>query len=152
MRTIHLTDQFLSVLLGWPLDRQLAAGRPPESSPLLAARAWRIIDSRWRDDLARYWEHAAARARRPSASHPLALPLCRDRVIAAEPDIRELASRLRAPLPTSPRGVAAARLLLTDGAGPLYNAAPPDESLALQLRTAIALLEPAATAPGLACA
>lgn len=137
----HSLDRTLAFLLGWPLDQQLAAGRPPESSALLAARARRVTEFRRCEDLARWWEHVVTRARRPSASHPLALPLCRDRVLDAEPAIRDLAARLRSLRPVSARGVAAARLLLTDGTGPLYDPAAPGGSLAGRLREARAHLE-----------
>ena len=49
------------------------------------------------------------------------MPLCRDRIAAAEPGIRELIACLRAPLPVPAQGVAAASLLLTDATGPLYH-------------------------------
>jgi hypothetical protein len=150
MRNTRLTDHVLAVLLSDPLDRRLAAGRPPGSSPLLESRAQRITGSRRRNDLARSWEHALTRARRPSEAHPLAVAVCHDRAIAAEADIRELAARLRSPAPVSARGVAAARLLLTDGTGPLYNRAEPDESLVIWLRKAITRLEPSPARTGTA--
>ena len=45
------------------------------------------------------------------------------RVTAASEELDWLASRLTAPTEVSPRGVAQALLLITDGAGPLYNRA-----------------------------
>jgi hypothetical protein len=50
------------------------------------------------------------------------MPLLRARVVAANAEIRRLIGALRAAAPVSARGVAMARQLLTDGAGPLYNA------------------------------
>ena len=52
--------------------------------------------------------------------------------------------RLRAPLPVAARGVAAAEVLLTDAAGPLYNRHN-QAVLAALLRSAIAQLDPAAS-------
>jgi hypothetical protein len=49
------------------------------------------------------------------------MALCRDRIIAVTPEVLELVTHLRAPLPVAARGVAAASVLLTDGAGPLYR-------------------------------
>src|SRR5213078_1455884 len=48
-------------------------------------------------------------------------PLARAQVAAAADELRLLASRLQAPGPVDPRGVAEIRLLLIDGRGPLYN-------------------------------
>ena len=42
------------------------------------------------------------------------------RVLVAAAELRTLAGRLLAPAPVAARGVATTRLLLTDGAGPLY--------------------------------
>lgn len=147
MRNARLTDQVLAALLSKPLDRQLAAGRPPGSSALLSARAELITGVRRRHDLARNWEHVVARARQPHEARPLAIAIRRDRVIAAEADIRELAARLRSPRPASAQGVAAAQLLLADGTGSLYHRAEPDEWLVIQLRKAVTHLEPSPPRP-----
>lgn len=143
LRPARFTDRLLSALLGQSLDEQLAAGRPPEETARLAVRAQRIVAIRRRADLARSWERVVTAACRPPLAGPGAVPVCRDRVTAAEPDIRELTARLRAPLPVSARGVAMARLLLTEGGGPLYNPAAPDESLVILLRRATTWLDPA---------
>jgi hypothetical protein len=92
-----------------------------------------------RDALARDWEHLLDVARR--APTP-AVPLCRDRIAAAEPGIRELAACLRAPLPVPAQGVAAATVLLTDATGPLYHRRS-RAALDDLLREAIAELDPA---------
>jgi hypothetical protein len=57
--------------------------------------------------------------RRPSPG--LRLRGHRAAVERAEGDLRMLASRLQAPRPVAPEGVARTRALLTDGTGPLYN-------------------------------
>ncbi len=49
------------------------------------------------------------------------MPLCRDRIASAEPAVHAMLAALVAPLPVSAQGVAMASLLLSDGAGPLYN-------------------------------
>jgi hypothetical protein len=141
MRPYRITDKILSRALGASLDRQLAAGREPEDSRLLAARAQDIVTLRRREDLARYWERTLGTAARPAPALRNAAPLRRGPVLAAEPAITELASLLRAPLPVSARGVAIARLLLTDAGGPLYWSAAP-ESLHAALRAAITQLLP----------
>jgi hypothetical protein len=141
IRRYRVTDKALSRVLGASLDRQLAAGREPEDSRLLAARAQDIVTLRRREELARYWERALGTAARPAPALRNAAPLRRGPVLAAESAITELASLLRAPLPVSARGVAIARLLLTDAGGPLYWSAAP-ESLHAALRAAITRLDP----------
>jgi hypothetical protein len=58
--------------------------------------------------------------RAPRARNPHA-PLCRDRIIDAAGDVRVMLDALSSGLGVSARGVAMAGLLLSDGAGPLYN-------------------------------
>jgi hypothetical protein len=74
------------------------------------------------------WEHVlraarrAQRARRVGSRAPAAaVPVRAERVVAAEPAIRDLMNRLAAPLPVPARGVAMARVLLTDATSPVYN-------------------------------
>lgn len=128
-------------LLGASLDRQLAAGREPESSSLLAARARHLVALPNRQRLARDWENLLPAARRPRGMHHPAIPVRRDRIIAAEPAVLELARRMTVPLPVPARGVAMAAVLLTDALGPVYN--PRSQgSLAAALEAAIAQLDP----------
>jgi hypothetical protein len=142
VRPSRLTDRLLARLFGASLDRQLAAGLTPESSALLAARARHIVALRHRRQLARTWGRLLRTARRaPGTYHP-AIPVCGDRIVAAEPDVRELARLLTAPLPVPARGVAMATALLTDALGPVYNPRSQD-SLANALQAAIAELDPA---------
>jgi len=142
VRPSRLTDRLLARMLGASLDLQLAAGRTPESSPLLAARAQYIVAIRTRRELARNWENLLRAAQRgPGTYHP-ALPICSDRIIAAEPAVRELVRCMTAPLPVTARGVAMATALLTDALSPVYN--PRSRvSLAAALEAAIAQLDPA---------
>jgi hypothetical protein len=103
-RPSRLTDRVLARVFGASLDRQLAAGTEPETTPLLAARAQDIV--------------------------------------AAEPDIRDLISRLTTPLPVTAQGVAMASVLLTDATGPVYRRRGPI-TLDTAIAAAIAQLDPA---------
>jgi len=121
-------DGVLARVFGASLDASLAAGCPPESSRLLTTRARDIVSLRRRRSMAGNWEHVlrvarrAQRARRAGSPAPVgAMPVCADRVVAAEPAIRDLMNRLAAPLPVPARGVAMARILLTDAGSPVYN-------------------------------
>ena len=124
------------------LDRQLAAGLPPESNGLLAARAQALVSALMRTDLAVSWEAVLARINRPPAMRDPRMPLCRDRVAAAEDDVRAMLTALVAPLPVSARGVAMASQLLCDGRGPLFNRRS-SADLGAAVRGVVAQLDPA---------
>ena len=142
VRPSRLTDRLLARLFGASLDRQLAAGRAPESSARLAARARHIVALRHRRQLARTWGRLLRTAHRgPGTYHP-AVPVCGDRIVAAGQEVRELVRLLTAPLPVPARGIAMATSLLTDAVGPVYNPRSQD-SLANALQAAIAELDPA---------
>lgn len=136
---VSAADRVLARVFGASLDRLLAAGQTAEPERLLAARARYIVSLPRRRALARDWEHLLAVARRAPAP---AVPLCRDRIAAAEPRIRELMDCLRVPLPVPAQGVAAATVLLTDATGPLYHRRS-QAALDDLLRDAIAQLDPA---------
>jgi len=142
VRRSRLTDKLLARLFGASLDRQLAAGRAPESSARLAARAQHLVAIRTRRRLARNWENMLRTARHAHGAYHPAIPVCSDRIIAAEPDVHELVRRMTAPLPVPARGVATATTLLTDALGPVYNPRSGD-SLVAALGAAIAELDPA---------
>jgi hypothetical protein len=139
---------------GASLDAALAAGSPPESSRLLAARAASLVGLRRRRSLAAGWARLLRVAYRTMPSGPGqsaraqpgraagAVPVCADRVVAAEPAIRELIDRLTAPLPVPARGVAMARVLLTDADSPVYLRRS-RVSLTAAVEAAAAQLDPA---------
>jgi hypothetical protein len=108
-------------LLGSSLDRRLAAGRPPESHLLLAARAQRLASPVMRLTLAHEWADLVTRARSAPTPRDPRVAINRDTIVANEPEIRMLLDRLVAPMPIPARGIAAMRLLLSDGVGPLYD-------------------------------
>jgi hypothetical protein len=144
-----LLGRVLARVFGASLDESLASGNAPESSRLLAARARDIVSLRRRTSMAGNWDHllrVARRSRTPSVARSAALAgaitVCADRIVAAEPAIRELISRLSAPLPVPARGVAMASTLLTDSTGPVYNRRSP-VTLAAALDAAITQLDPA---------
>lgn len=103
------------------LDRRLAAGEAPSTDRVLAARADQITDPEKRSKLADDWEHLLRTAHQPIAPRSPRLPLQSAKVIAAEHHVRELVAMIRGPVGVDPRGIAIARLLLSDGTGPLYN-------------------------------
>ncbi|HUN37803.1 MAG TPA: hypothetical protein VMU95_37905 [Trebonia sp.] len=142
IRPCRLRDRLLARALATSLDRRLAAGEPPESGRLLAARARALVKPAQRVALARDWERLLVVARQPPRSARPGIPLRRAAIIAAAPAIAELAARLRVSLPLGARGVAAALTLISGGGGPLYNRHAP-VSLEAALADAIGWLDPA---------
>ena len=114
-------DRWLARAYAPSLDSQLAAGWPPGTSRLLATRAQEITSPAGRAELVRGWGHLLRRARQPAVPRTPRAPLCRDRITAAEGDLRTMLAVLACPLPISARGAAMASVLLGDGTGPLYN-------------------------------
>ncbi|HEV3187741.1 MAG TPA: hypothetical protein VGZ04_06805 [Acidimicrobiales bacterium] len=127
-------------VLGASLDNKLAAGRGPETSELLAARAQLIVSKARRRKLADNWLALLVEARNSSGRGAVGVPPLRDRVNDANALIHTLVDALLAPLPTS-RGVAMANSLLSDGTGPIYHRAS-SADLVSTLRDVIRRLDP----------
>jgi hypothetical protein len=109
------------------LDGQLATGTEPWRSPVHAARALQLTSARSRRSVARSLEKLVERADEPSAPYRSAVvPPCRRQVREARPLLLLLAARLRGNDPVDPRGVAALKSLICDGAGPVYAGGRPD--------------------------
>lgn len=141
-------ERILARLRSRGLDRQLAAGRSPESHPLLSLRAQRLTRPSTRAALAaaigRVLREATsgARKRQPPLADLAA-------VRAVERDLVGLVDHLVAPVPVSARGVALVHEMLVDGAGPLYLRHSARE-LSEMIRTATLALEPDADWPAAA--
>ena len=82
------------------LDLKLAGGADPNLDPMCRQRALELLDPESRRRLAFSLEELSPQ---PSSEFDL------------------LVERLRVPAPVRPQGVAKARLLITDGAGPLWG-------------------------------
>jgi hypothetical protein len=111
----------MSHLRAASLDRALASGAVPDASRLLAARSQHLVSRRYRLQLVTYWSDRVRWASTPSTGLNARVPFCRARLLSAQPELRELVTALGATRTPAARGVAMARLLLTDGLGPLYN-------------------------------
>lgn len=114
-------ERFLVRVRAPSLDRQLAAGCPAGTSRVLAIRTRQIASPAGRRELAQWWDHVLDQARRPPAPRTPRAPLCRNRIAAAERDVRAMLTVLAGPLPITARGAAMASSLLSDGTGPLHN-------------------------------
>ena len=126
-------DRALARLLGPSLDRELSLGLPPWRGGPRAARARFIVSPAGRRQLIRGWNRLLDLTHRPPSARSTRGPLCRRALAAAEHDVRTMLGVVAAQRPITPRGAAMARALLTDGAGPLYNARS-DRDLAVEVR------------------
>jgi hypothetical protein len=141
-RRVTWRERLESHLFGDRLDRALAAGVPPETDPLLALRAAQISSPKSRRELAvvvrRMLDSALSADDAPFKAKSMAiLP----RVKKARREFESLAEHLEAPVPLPARGMAAVKLLLRDGAGPLYRYES-RQNLARLVRDITDLLDP----------
>ncbi len=139
--TTRLADRLEARLRGASLDAALARGCPPESSRLLAARATLLVTPGKRQAIAAGWERLVRTAHRAQPVPRAAVPVRADAVVAAESAIGELVRLLRAGLPVPARGVALARLPLTDATSPVYAPQAPG-ALTETVLAAIGQLDP----------
>jgi hypothetical protein len=115
--TAGLWQRLAARILADRLDRELAAGASPDSSPMLALRAQVLVGTRFRRGVAA----GAQRILDAAAGRRLPVPVSRSRVRASSAELSELIRKLVAPGPVSAQGVAAARTLLTDACGPIFQ-------------------------------
>jgi hypothetical protein len=125
------------LLLRGRLDSELAAGADPGSDPALALRAQQLIRPRYRRRLAASVHRLVEELDTDPAAYLMssAVPVQRDRVVAARGTLVALAGALRDVDPVNPRGVALTLRLITDPASPLYSGT----AMALQSRAQSAL-------------
>lgn len=139
----HVLAPLLAQLSATHLDRRVADGVDPLHSPIYAARSRRLTGEKSRRTLARSLERLVEEADespRPRSLSSAVRP-SRARVHEARPELLMLASRLRAGAAVDPRGLAALRVLLIDGAGPVYTPGDP-ETLKRRLETIENWIEP----------
>ena len=111
-------------LKGNALDRELASGIATWRSPAHAARALQLTGARHREAYAQGLERVLAQTERPRRPARMSSVVLADRtsVILCAPVIWEIVAALRGSVPVSAEGMARLRVLLRDGAGPLYCA------------------------------
>jgi hypothetical protein len=104
------------------LDVELASGADPTTSAARALRARQLVARKTRDMLAYSLEALVKEAVRPSLPLGMATPLPRREIMEARPTLLGIAACLRSERPVYAHGVAVLSWLLTEGAGPAYNA------------------------------
>ena len=121
-------------------DRALASGISPDSSACLSVRAHELIGYPTRSALARAIRRLVEDAGHPVRPLSFNIPMCRSKVWRSRDTLKQLADRLLTDGPLDARGLAQIRLLLSDGAGPLYDR-PSADDLEPALRRAMAALD-----------
>ena len=114
-------ERLLARTMTQRLDRSLAEGMSPDSSPILSLRAHRLIGATTRQKFANELRQLMRAAER--AHHPFdpTIPLARREILLARETLGELADALDTRDPVDAQGVAQVHLLLTDSASPLYK-------------------------------
>jgi hypothetical protein len=133
-----ITMRVIAELFATRFDKQLAAGVAPEPGSVLAARVSRLASAGERRTLAEALHHSLCKAHSRHRRMSATIPVDRSAVAAAVGLIDQVVLRLTGPRPVSARGVARLRLLLSDGAGPMYW--PGGGDLGAELRAVLAQL------------
>jgi hypothetical protein len=134
----RITDRIRARLHATKLDRELASGVSPAANPVLGLRAAVLT----RPSVARQLGDQLRRIVREAHQPPgpsVRVRGCRERVLAAEDDLRLLASRLQGTRVPAVRGIAKVHVLFADGCGPLYHRSSA-ENLSAAIRDATAAL------------
>ena len=119
-RRIPYGTRVMARLLAAKFDRMLAVGvRPAEGSPL-AVHADRLTSVDERESIAHSLRRSLDDARNRGAHMSYRVPLNVPNIVAAEDRIDQVTLRLHSPRPVNARGMARLRVLLADGAGPMY--------------------------------
>jgi len=126
-------------LRSWRLDTLLIEGSDPVSTSELTLRAFQLTRPASRRKLASSLDDVVTSARVGPRRYSASPPLASREIKAASTALAELSEALREQPVVSARGVALARRLLTDGAGPLYVQTP-DGTLVRAVQEASAAL------------
>jgi hypothetical protein len=112
-------------MFGGRLDQDLARGFSPDATVEHSLRAAYLARTDQRQLMARALELVLGEATSPArpaagTARPMLSGVTRSVVLANAYDVSRLATRLASSEPVSPRGLAMARSLVTNGAGPLH--------------------------------
>ena len=121
------------------LDRDLAAGIAPQTSPEHACRAGQLLGRHVRLGLAGCIDGVIARAEHPPHWHSTALPIEAAGIRAARIELERLREALLDDACRSVRGVARAAILLQDEQSPIHTALA-DSTVAESARAAVEAL------------
>ena len=106
------------------LDRNLALGADPSTTPELSRRARQLTSRRRRNSLARGIRNLIEAAEEPRHPYTAAAPLQRREILSERGSLLELADDLASEDELGARGMALVERLLTDGTSPVYAPSP----------------------------
>lgn len=118
---VHWWEVLASHARSRSLDTALAHGHEPEESAGLAVRAAWLTTARVRRGVASCLEQILGEVLGDRPPHSRIVRADTVAVTAAQDDLERLVAAIRGPGPVAAQGMARAYLLLTDGAGPLYE-------------------------------
>lgn len=124
MTTANLFEPARVWLRRGALDRRLAHGADPSTTPELARRARQLTSRRFRAGLAEGIRHLVGTAEEPRLGYGSSVPLQRRDILRERDLLLVLAADLLSEDELSPRGIALVERLLTDGASPVYTPCP----------------------------
>lgn len=116
-----LTKRWTARLRAGHYDRLIAVGVPAQPASALAAHYARLTSAAERETVARSLRRVVRDARAVGPLMSSRIPLHVPNITAAQDAIDAIVLRLQSPRPVGPRGMARLRVLLADGAGPLYR-------------------------------
>jgi hypothetical protein len=115
-------ERVLSRVRARSLDQRLVEGESPDRGALLALRARFLLRPATRRVLARSVARVLSDAVAPSQrATGYRAQVARHNILDAADGLAMLMELLNRPGPVSARGIAAVQLLMSDGAGPVYN-------------------------------
>jgi hypothetical protein len=133
-----VTARLRARLFASRLDREVEVGIVPLPGSSLAVHIARLTSVQEREALARTLRQALAELRHGRRGFSAHVPAHPERLATCRGVIDDITLLLHSPRPVRARGMARLRLLLSDGAGPLYRNGR--GSLAAELRGVLAAL------------
>lgn len=118
---VPLRNRVIARVKAHQFDRMLAVGVPAPEGSALAVHAARLASVHEREAIARSLRRTVEAAENRNTLDPARTSLHVPNVKAAKDRFDQVTLRLHAPMPVTSRGVARLRLLLADGAGPMYR-------------------------------
>jgi hypothetical protein len=106
------------------LDRSLAHGADPSTTPELSRRARQLTSRRCRNGLAAGIRNLVAAAEETKHPYSAAAPIERRTILSERASLLDLADDLAGDDEVAPRGIALVDSLLTDGTSPVYMPSP----------------------------
>ena len=118
---VRFGTRVIARVLAGKFDRMLAVGVPAPQGSALAVHAARLMSVHEREVVARSLRRTVDDAYSRNALRTSRTALHVPNIKAAKDRIDQVTLRLHSPRPVTARGIARLRVLLSDGAGPMYR-------------------------------